>query len=170
MSNVDIKSKEIKMVTLNSIVEHPKNANRHSVEQIERLCRLIEFQGFRSPLIISKRSGFLVSGHGRKMAAEKLKMKELPCVYQDFESEAQEYAFVISENEIARWSELDKQSVFDTLEEIDLDIELLGVEDNLEIKHLEPEDLSDKNKEIDVDNFGNDLEHTCPKCGFEFNE
>jgi len=26
------------------------------------------------------------------------------------------------------------------------------------------------NKEIDLDNFGNDLEHTCPKCGFEFND
>jgi hypothetical protein len=35
---------------------------------------------------------------------------------------------------------------------------------------LEPEDLSDKNKEIDLDNFGNDLQHTCPSCGFQFNE
>lgn len=29
--------------------------------------------------------------------------------------------------------------------------------------------LDDVNSEIDLDNFGNDLQHTCPKCGFEFN-
>lgn len=34
----------------------------------------------------------------------------------------------------------------------------------------EPRDLSDRNKEIDVDSFGNDLDHKCPKCGFEFND
>lgn len=42
-------------------------------------------------------------------------------------------------------------------------------EKELNLDFLEPEDLSDKNKEIDTDNFGNDLEQQCPKCGFEFN-
>ena len=32
------------------------------------------------------------------------------------------------------------------------------------------EDLGSKNHEIDTENYGNDLQHTCPKCGFEFNE
>ena len=166
----DIKSKNIELVDIDSIVPNPKNANRHSIEQIKRLEKLIKYQGFRNPLIVSNRTGFLVVGHGRLEAAKNLGIEKLPVIKQDFESEAQEYAYLISDNEIARWAELDKQSVYDSLEEIDLDIELLGIEDNLEIKHLEPEDLSDKNKEIDIDNFGNDLEHTCPKCGFEFNE
>ena len=43
-------------------------------------------------------------------------------------------------------------------------------EGELDINTIPTEDFSDKNKEIDTDNFGNDLEHTCPKCGFEFNE
>jgi ParB-like chromosome segregation protein Spo0J len=167
---MDIKSKSIEMVDVDSIVPNPKNANRHSIEQLERLEKLIKFQGFRNPLIVSNRTGFLVVGHGRLEAAKNLGMKQLPVIKEDFESEAQEYAYLISDNEIARWAELDRQSVYDNLEVLDLDIELLGIEDNLEIKHLEPEDLSDKNKEIDLDNFGNDLEHTCPKCGFEFNE
>lgn len=30
------------------------------------------------------------------------------------------------------------------------------------------EDLTKKNKEINTDTFGDDLEHTCPRCQFEF--
>lgn len=170
-NKMQIQSKNIEMIDVEAIVPNPKNANQHPTEQIERLEKLIKYQGFRNPLIISNRTGFLVVGHGRLEAAKNLGMKQVPVIKQDFENEAQEYAYLISDNEIARWSELNKQSVFDEIENMpELNIELLGVEDNLEIKHLEPEDLSDKNKEIDVDNFGNDLEHTCPKCGFEFNE
>jgi DNA modification methylase len=152
MSKIEIKSKEITFVPIEQIIEHPKNANRHSVEQIDRLCKLIKYQGFRSPLIISKRSGFLVSGHGRLMSAKKLGLKELPCVYQEFESEAQEYAYVISENEIARWAELDKQAVYDELDKIDVpDIELLGLEDFElpTIEELEPQTDEDEVPEVD---------------------
>jgi DNA modification methylase len=152
MSEIEIKSKEIKIIPIEQITEHPKNANRHSIEQIERLCKLIRYQGFRSPLIISKRSGFLVSGHGRKMAAEKLGLKELPCVYQDFENEAQEYAYVISENEIARWAELDKHSVYTELKDLDLeDIELLGLEDFElpDVEELDPQTDEDEVPEVE---------------------
>lgn len=155
---MQIKSTSIEMVEADSIVENPKNRNQHPKEQIERLEKLIRFQGFRNPLVISKRTGFLVAGHGRLEAAKNLGIKEVPVTRQDFENEAQEYAYVISDNEIARWSELDKTSVLSDIEEIDLDIELLGVKDNFEVKKINPEDLSDKNKEIDTDNFGNDLE------------
>jgi len=167
----DIKSKEIKLVPIEQIIDNPKNANRHSLEQIARLEKLIDYQGFRNPLVISNRSGFLVVGHGRKQAALNLGMKELPCIYQDFVDEAQEYSYLVSDNEIARWAELDKHAVYTELESLEMvDIDLLGLENGLNFDVLEPEDLADANKEIDTDNFGNDLEHTCPKCGFEFNE
>ena len=169
--SMEIKSKKIEMVETSKIVPNPKNANKHTTEQIQRLVKLIEYQGFRNPLIVSNRTGFLAVGHGRLEAAKIIGMEKVPVIYQDFENEAQEYAYLISDNEIARWAELDKELVIEELQKIELeDIELLGCEDNLEIKTLEPEDLSDKNKEIDLDNFGNDLEHQCPKCGFEFNE
>ena len=40
-----IKSKEIKIEPIHTIIPNPKNMNKHSDEQIERLCKLIEFQG-----------------------------------------------------------------------------------------------------------------------------
>ena len=151
---IDIKSKEIELIPLEQIIEHPKNANRHSLEQIDRLVKLIEYQGFRSPLVISKRSGFLVSGHGRKMAAAKLNIEKLPCIYQDFENEAQEYAYVISENEIARWAELDRHAVYTDMKELELeDIELLGIEDFEipDIESLDPQCDEDEVPELKED-------------------
>jgi DNA modification methylase len=148
----DIKSKNITMVDVDSIVPNPKNANRHSIEQIKRLEKLIKYQGFRNPLIVSNRTGFLVVGHGRLEAAKNIGMQEVPVIYQDFENEAQEYAYLISDNEIARWAELDKQSLYDSLKEIEIDdIELLGLEEFEipEIDVLEPQTDEDEVPEVE---------------------
>lgn len=140
------------MVDVEAIVPNPKNANRHSIEQIERLTKLIKYQGFRNPLIVSNRTGFLVVGHGRLEAAKNIGMKEVPVIYQDFENEAQEYSYLISDNEIARWAELDMQSLYDELKEIEIDdVDLLGIEDFKlpEIETLDPQTDEDEVPEVE---------------------
>jgi len=146
----EIKSNDISIVDVNTIIPNPKNANQHPPEQIKRLEKLIKYQGFRNPLIISNRTGFLVVGHGRLEAAKNLGMENVPVIKQDFENEAQEYAYLISDNEIARWSDLDNNKVLDDLKTFDdLDIELLGIED-FEIPEIEmiPESDEDEVPEV----------------------
>ena len=156
---LEIRSKDIKLVDVDSIVPNPKNANRHSVEQIKRLEKLIKYQGFRNPLIISNRTGFLIAGHGRLEAAKNLGIEKLPVIYQDFENEAQEYAYLVSDNEIARWAELDKQAVYEDLKNIELDdIELLGIED-FEIPDVEVLDPQTDEDEVP------DVEHPITRRG-----
>lgn len=153
-----------------SIIPNPDNPNDHSEDQIERLAKIIDYQGQRSPIVISNLSGFITKGHGRLMAIKKLGWEKIAVDYQDYENKAQEWADIVADNAIAEWSMLDVAKVKEValdLEELDLD--MLGVK-NFNYEELEPEDYSDKNKEIDTENFGNDLQHTCPKCGFEFNE
>lgn len=148
----DIKSKNIELVDIESIVQNPKNANKHPKEQIERLEKLIKYQGFRNPLIISNRTGFLVVGHGRLEVAKNLGMKKVPVIKQDFENEAQEYSYLISDNEIARWASLDNDLVYEELKHIELeDIELLGIEDFEvpEIETLDPQTDEDEVPEIE---------------------
>jgi DNA modification methylase len=148
----DIKSKDIVMVDVDSIIPNPKNANRHSIEQIKRLEKLIKYQGFRNPMIVSNRTGFLIVGHGRLEAAKNLGMDKVPVIYQDFKDEAQEYAYLISDNEIARWAELDKHSVYTELKDLELDdIELLGLEDFEipDIEELEPQTDEDEVPEVE---------------------
>jgi len=115
--------------SLDDLQEHPKNRNKHSKEQIERLAKLYNYQGIRHPIIVSKKSGFIVAGHGRKAAAKILDLKEFPVVYQDFENDDQEYAFIQSDNAIALWAELDLSGINADIPELgdDFSIDLLGI-------------------------------------------
>lgn len=126
---MNIKSNEIKLVNINDIQPNNKNRNYHSEEQIDRLVEIIKYQGFRSPLIISNRSGILVSGHGRLLAARKLGLAKLPVIYQDFDSEEQEYAAGISDNSITSWSQLDLSGINFDITDLgpDFDLDLLGI-------------------------------------------
>lgn len=136
----------VTMVDTLSVLPNPKNRNDHPQDQILRLCEIIKYQGFRIPLIISNRSGMLVSGHGRLLAAKFLGLKQVPVLYQDFESEDQEYAAGISDNSIASWSELDLKSINTEITALgpDFNIDLLGIKDFV----VEPSDkFGDENLE-----------------------
>ena len=151
----EIKSKEIELVDIDKVVVNPKNRNVHSEKQIEVLSKLIKVRGFRNPLIISKRSGFLVAGHGRLKSAKKLGLSKLPVMYQDFESEADEYAFMISDNEIARHATLDNESMLADLDELDFELEELDFEELGLIDFELPAPSFDLDADSDADNKDN---------------
>ena len=119
------------MRDLVNLVPHPKNPNTHSEEQIRLLSKIIQHQGWRNPIVISKRSGYIVAGHGRLMAAELLGLKEAPVDLQDFETEADEMAHLVADNRIAELSEVDRSALADIIAELDtgdIDLELTGFE------------------------------------------
>lgn len=119
------------LVNVKELKPHPQNRNKHPKEQIERLAKILEYQGWRYPIKVSKRSGFITSGHGRLEAARHLKMKEVPVSFQDYADETQEYADLQSDNAIASWSELDLSGINADLGDLgpDFDIDLLGIKD-----------------------------------------
>ena len=161
---MEIKSKEIKIVPIDSIHPWEKNRNKHSEEQIERLCELIKYQGFRVPLIVDVDTNEIVAGHGRLEAAKKMGLESVPVIFEKFDSYDQKYAFMISDNSIQSWSELDLSSIHDDLGDLELpSIDLLGIE-NFE---FEPgPDINDfKNNEEKKMKF-----YTCPNCEAEFEE
>lgn len=133
-----------------------KNRNKHPADQITRLVKLYQGHGIRHPIIISNRSGLVVAGEGRCLAAEELGMESFPVDRQDFESEEQEYTFGVADNAIAEWSELDLAGINADLPEIGpFDIDLLGIEDFT----LAPEEKGEpKEKKL----------KECPECGHRF--
>jgi hypothetical protein len=144
---VEIKSNEIKIVSVDSIIKNPKNPNTHSQAQIDRLCKLIKNTGFRNPLIISNKSGFLIVGHGRLEAAMKLGMNSVPVIFQDFKNEADEYAYMTADNAVGSWSELDLEKIkIESLEFENLDMEMLGLE-NFSILGMVEEDIEEEKEE-----------------------
>lgn len=147
MKRVEIKSKEIVEVSPDELCPHPKNMHTHSDEQINKLISLIEYQGFRTPIIAQAGTNLIVAGHGRLMAAKKMGMDKVPVAYQEFDSEAQLYAFMVSDNAIGKdtWATLDLSKIEGDIKEIpDFDIDMLGIKD-FEITPVESElpDLGD---------------------------
>lgn len=130
-----------KLVPLQDLKEHPKNRNKHGEDQITRLAQIFEYQGIRHPIIVSNLSGFIVAGHGRLAAARKLGLEEFPVDYQEFGSEEEEYAFLVSDNSIALWAELDLSGINADLPDLgpDFDIDLLGIK-NFKIDVAENEE------------------------------
>lgn len=117
------------LVPLADLKPHPKNRNKHPKAQISRLAEIFEYQGIRHPIVVSRLSGFIVAGHGRLEAAQKAGLTEFPVDYQEFASEEQEYAFLISDNAAALWAELDLSGINTDLPDLgpDFNIDLLGI-------------------------------------------
>lgn len=150
---MEIKAKEIKLVDIDLLVENPKNNNIHPKEQIDRLAKIISAHGFRNPLVVSNRSGFVLCGHGRIEAAKKLGLKKLPVIYQDFENEAEEYAHMTADNAIASWATIDLAAVNSEVLDLgpDFDIDMLGLKDFViePIEKYEPQTDEDEVPEVE---------------------
>ena len=161
---MQVKSREIKVIPIDQVKEHEKNSNRHPIEQIVALTNQIEFQGFRVPLIISNLSGKLVSGHCRSSVAKKLGMQVVPVIYQDFATEAQEYAFLTADNAISEWSKLDFAAIYNDIDDLDLgDLDLLGIE-NFKL----PDAVEDIVSEPTVETEEKEKKNKCPNCAHEY--
>jgi ParB-like chromosome segregation protein Spo0J len=159
MSNIE--ATEIKIVNVDKLRPNPKNRNIHPNEQIKRLEKIIKYQGFRSPVVVSNRSGFIVAGHGRLLAAKNLGFTEVPVIYQDFSDDDQEYAHGVADNAAALWSQLDLSGINLDLADLDpsFEIDNLGIKDfTLDLNEREFNPLAESKKdEQEI--------KTCPHCG-----
>ncbi len=152
MSTKDGKSWKIEWAEIDSLTPHPRNPNQHDEAQIKRLAEIIDYQGWRHPIVVSKLSGHIVAGHGRLMAARALGLKLVPVHLQEFENADQEMAFLIGDNAIASWAELDMSAIQSMLPDMHLpSIDLLGIKSF----EFEPEEEKEKKSK------------TCPSCGAE---
>ena len=128
MSDQKILCKYDELVEADNLKEHPFNPNTHPDSQIGKLADYIRDTGWRHPVIVSKLSGYIIAGHGRKQAGE-LAGVEIPVVYQDFKDEAEERAFLLADNRLAELAELDTELVdvnLDFLSGLDFDLESIG--------------------------------------------
>jgi len=123
------------MRKIEDLKPHPKNPNQHPERQIDLLAKIIKKTGWRSPIIVSRRSGFVTKGHGRLMAARRAGFSEVPVDEQDYLDDAEELADMIADNEIAELAEMDidlRGSVLSDLESMDYPLELVSFADGLE--------------------------------------
>jgi DNA modification methylase len=117
------------LLPISEIVPNPGNPNHHGIDQIERLGNIIQATGWRNSITISNRSGMIVKGHGRLEAAKWSRLTEAPVEYQDYDSEAEEWADLVADNRLAELSTLDAGELIDMINQIDtgeVPIEMTG--------------------------------------------
>jgi len=110
------------------LIPYARNSRTHSDEQITQIASSIREFGFTNPIIIDDKNN-IIAGHGRIMAANKLGIKEVPCVVVSGWTEAQKKAYVIADNKLALnagWDEQMLKLEFDELGELGFNLELTG--------------------------------------------
>ena len=142
------------MLATKDLIPYARNTRTHSDEQVNQIVSSIKEFGFTNPVLIDKES-MIIAGHGRVMAANKLKLSKVPTICLDHLTEAQKKAYIIADNRLALnagWDEDMLKVELEELNDLEFDISLLGFEDN-EIESLlsEPtEGLTDEDAVPDL--------------------
>ena len=145
-----------KIVPIKDLRENPLNPNKHPDDQIRALAAIIKAAGWRQPITVSKRSGLIVKGHGRLMAAKYAKLKEAPVDYQNYANEEEELADLMADNRIAELAEIDSVKLAEAFEAVDtgaIPFEMTGYEESFYQElatALCESDHSDKEENEDV--------------------
>src|SRR5439155_14245465 len=106
------------LVPVADLKPHPKNSNTHSAAQVGAIAAVIEGNGWRAPITVSNRSGFITRGHGRLEAALLLGCGQVPVGFQDYASEQAELADMLADNHLAELAEIDEDRLVGVLEEL----------------------------------------------------
>lgn len=127
-SGINVWCDHTKLVSISDLKKHPKNPNKHPSKQIDLLAKIIKDQGWRAPITVSTRSGFITKGHGRLEAAVKLDAVEVPVDFQHYPSEAMEMADVVADNRIKELSDMDEDILKSIMKDVDglVDMDILG--------------------------------------------
>ena len=85
---------------VSSIIPYARNSRTHSDEQVSQIAASIKEWGFTNPILVDI-DGEIIAGHGRLLAAQQLKLDEVPCITAVGWSDAQKKAYVIADNKLA---------------------------------------------------------------------
>ena len=119
---------EIIYKKVDELIPYINNARTHNNEQVDQICASINEYGFTNPILIDEKNS-IIAGHGRLLAAKKLKMKEVPCIVLCGLTEAQKKAYIIADNKLALnagWNDELLKVEFENLKELDFDLNLTG--------------------------------------------
>ena len=90
----------VKYRPVSELVPYVRNARTHSAEQVAQLAGSIKEFGWTNPILVDDDGG-IIAGHGRLLAAQRLKMDEVPTIEIGGLSEAQRRALVLADNKLA---------------------------------------------------------------------
>src|SRR6266850_2180198 len=110
------------------LVPYAKNARTHSAAQVDQIAACIREWGWTNPVLVDE-AGTIIAGHGRVLAARKLRIVDVPVMVAAGWSEAQKRAYTIADNKLTLnggWDEELLGLELGELETFGFDLDLIG--------------------------------------------
>ena len=147
---------EVEQIPTAELIPYARNSRTHSDEQVAQIMASIREFGFCNPVLIDE-TGMIIAGHGRVMAATRMKLETVPCLRLSHLTDAQKRAYVIADNRIALSSGWDSELLANELSDLhadEFDMAVLGFDaDELgkllafEAEEIEPPVLASGDRE-----------------------
>lgn len=176
MGNIQVHCAFDKMVDTHKLIPNPQNPNTHPEEQIKKLAEIIKTNGWRAPITVSNRSGYIVKGHGRLMAAELLGCEKVPVDYQNYENDSLELADLMADNRISELSQINNKKLLNLFEEFDtgeVDFSISGYDEEFYKKlahsfdEYEKKNIEENEEVEETEKVEKIKKIKCPECGCE---
>ena len=126
---------------IEDLIPYVNNSRTHSDEQVAQIAASIKEFGWTNPILVDGENG-IIAGHGRVMAARKLKYKQVPTIELKDMTETQRKAYIIADNRLALNAGWDNEMLTIELNDLLADgfaLELLGFDPKELAALLEPE-------------------------------
>src|ERR1700730_18272151 len=110
------------------LAPNARNARTHSDEQVTQLAASIEEWGWTIPVLVDEAGG-IIAGHGRILAAHRLRIEDVPGMVGAGWSEAKKRSYMLADNKLTLNGEWDLDLLAIEIAELrasDFDISLIG--------------------------------------------
>lgn len=119
---------QVEYLPLADLLPYARNARTHSEAQIAQIAGSIKEFGWTNPILVSD-SNDIIAGHGRCLAAAKLKMDKVPCIRLSKLTDSQRKAYILADNRIALnggWDDAMLKLELQELQGLEVDLSSLG--------------------------------------------
>lgn len=157
--------------SLHNWEHNPRTATK---DGIERLIKQIKKLGVYKPLLITE-DGTVLGGNMRLKALEQMGEKKVWVSIVKADTEEKKIEYALSDNDrVGKYEGDQLANLIGNFPEVEWGDYAVDIEEPQLVTDIQnsiaPEDLLGKNKEIDADDLGKDLNCLCPKCGFQFKQ
>lgn len=117
-------------IKIDKLVPYSKNPKNHDDKDIDLIVKSIERNGFGDNLLICPETNEILSGNGRYLAAKKIGLTEIPCVYAPKGlTEKQKADLVIASNKLVEASGYN-DNLGALIADFDLQLEDFGIDED----------------------------------------
>lgn len=113
-------------VDINSLLDNPRNPNRHPDTQIELLIASFRKRGQYKPVLARRENRMLIAGHGFRTAMQRAGADTIRVAFWDVDQPTAD-AVMLGDNQLGRKSSVDDERIAELLREIpDADWDAVG--------------------------------------------